>query len=242
MGMSAFSETRTRDSAGRPVSGFIPRPKTLSSFCIIGDIVSRRRVGLRAWGLAALLAGSLPLVGQVIQFRSNGLDYQVLTRSGLTLMYARMPLRTSRYSLLQVAISNGSRETWKIEAADFAFEYEDGTVVRAVSEQQVVGEFFRNAGRAELVKLQAAYEKALYNNQRIRPNNGYEKRRQSALVLGSKGLKAAAAAAAIAFVSGKVAPGDSTDGALFFPTVGRDLGPGRIVATVDGESFEFLTE
>ncbi len=202
----------------------------------------RRRVGLRAGSLAALVAVALPLSAQVIQFRSNGMDYQVLTRSGLTLMCAQMPLRTSRYAVMQVAISNGSRQTWQVDAADFAFEYQDGTVVRAVSEQQVIGDFFRTAGRSELLKLQSAYEKALYNNQHIRPSNGYEKRRQSALAIGPKGLKAAAAAAAIAFVSGKIGPGDSTDGALFFPTSGRELGPGRIVATVDHESFEFLSK
>lgn len=189
-----------------------------------------------------MLAAALPLAAQVIQFRSNGLDYQVLTKGGLTLMCAPVPLRTSRYAVLHVAASNGSGSIWQVDAADFAFEYQDGTVVRAVPEQQVVHEFFRTAGRAELLRLQSAYEKALYNNAHLRPSNGYEKRRQSALAIGPKGLKAAAAAAAIAFVSGKLGPGDSTDGALFFPTAGRELGPGRVVATVGEASFEFLEQ
>ncbi len=192
---------------------------------------------------AALLATALISVyAQVIQFESNGMDYQVQTRNGLTLMCAPMPLTTSRYALMHVAVSNGSGQTRQINAADFAFEYSDGTVVRAVSEQQVIGDFFRTAKRSELLKLQSAYEKALYNNQFIRPNNGYEKRRLSALAIGPRGLKASAAAAAISFVSGKLAPGDSTDGALFFPTSGRALGRGRIVATLDTEDFEFLSQ
>jgi hypothetical protein len=184
----------------------------------------------------------VPLCAQVIHFESNGMDYQVQTQNGLTLMCAPMPLQTSRYALMHVAISNGSGQTRQVNAADFTFEYSDGTVVRAVSEHQVIGDFFRKARRSELLKLQSAYEKALYNNQFIRPNNGYEKRRLSALAIGPKGLKASAAAAAITFVSSTLGPGDSTDGALFFPTSGRELGQGRIVATLDTEDFEFLSQ
>ena len=168
--------------------------------------------------------------------------YQVQTHRGLTLMCAPMPLKTGRYALMHVAVSNGSGDTWQVSASDFAFEYGDGTVVRAATAQEVIGDFFRKAGRAELVKLQTAYEKALFNNQYIRPNNGYEKRRLSALAIGPKGLKASAAAAAISFVSGKLAPGDSTDGAVFFPTAGRELGKGRFVATLDAGHFEFLAQ
>ncbi len=195
-----------------------------------------------AFGLVALALATFPAAAQVIQFESNGMDYQVLTRNGLTLMCAAMPFKTSRYAVMHVAVSNGSPETWQVDAADFVFEYQDGTVIRAVSEQRVVGDFFRTAGRSELLKLQTAYEKALYNNQYIRPNNSYEKRRLSALAFGPKGLKASAAAAAITFVSGKVEPGDSTDGALFFPTDGRQLGQGRMIATLGPVSFEFLSQ
>ena len=202
-----------------------------------------RRLPVSLWLCFATLGSSWsPLCAQIIRFESNGMDDQVQTREGLTLMCAPMRLKTSRYAVMHVAVSNGSEQTWQVDAADFAFEYDDGTVVRAVSEQEVIGDFFRKAGRSELLKLQTAYEKALYNNQFIRPNNSYEKRRLSALAIGPKGLKASAAAAAITFVSGKIAPGDSTDGAVFLPTSGRDLGRGRIVATLDAESFEFLAQ
>lgn len=183
-----------------------------------------------------------PLGAQIIRFESNGMNYQVQTRSGLTLMCAPMPLKTSRYAVMHVAISNGSAQTWQVHASDFAFEYDDGTLVRAVSAHEVIEDFFRKAGRTELLKLQTAYEKALYNNQFIRPSNSYEKRRLSAMAIGPKGLKASAAAAAITFVSAKIAPGDSTDGAVFFPTAGRELVRGRIIATLDSESFEFLAQ
>ncbi len=200
----------------------------------------RLRAARRSVLAAALVALAAAARAQVIEFEANGMSYQVLTREGLTLMCAPMPLKTSRYAVMHVAVSNGSRQPWHVDSSSFAFEYSDGTVVRAVSEQRVIGEFFRTAGRSELLKLQTAYEKALYNNQFIRPNNSYEKRRLSALAFGPKGLKASAAAAAITFVSGSVQPGESADGALFFPTAGRQLGRGRMVATVGDVSFEFL--
>ncbi len=192
--------------------------------------------------LAVLFITLCPSAAQVIRFRSSGLDYQALTKQGLTLMFARMPLSAGRYSVLQIALNNGSAYTWKVEATDFYFEGEDGLRVRAASEQTVVGDFFRNAGRAEMLELQTVYEKALYSNEHIRSNNGYEQRRKSALAIGPKGLKAAAAASAIAFVSGKIGPGDSTDGAVFFPTGGRDLGRGKVIAQLGEERFEFLSQ
>ncbi len=192
--------------------------------------------------LAVLFLAAWPSAAQVIRFRSSGLEYQALTKQGLTLMFARMPLTAGRYSVLQVALNNGSLRTWEVEATDFYFEAEDGMRVRAVSEQAAVGDFFRNAGRSALLELQTVYEKALYNNEHIRSNNGYEQRRKSALAIGPKGLKAAAAASAIAFVSGKIGPGDSTDGAVFFPTGGRSLGPGKVIARLGGERFEFLSQ
>lgn len=199
------------------------------------------RSGCGVWrSAAALVFAPVVLWPQVIEFRSSGLDYQVLTRSGLTVMCATMPLRTSRYSLLHVAVSNGSDRPWEIGSRAFTFEYSDGRTIRAEPEQRVIDEFFRKAGRSELLKLQSAYEAAIFDNRYVRPNNGYEKRRLSALAMGAKGLKASAAAAAIAFVSGKLHPGDSTDGAMFFPTAGRGLKSGRIIARVEGETFEFL--
>ncbi len=201
-----------------------------------------RRVRNAILTLAVLFITSFPSAAQVIQFRSSGLDYQALTKQGLTLMFARMPLTAGRYSVLQIALNNGSVHTWKVEATDFYFESADGMRVRAISEQTVVGDFFRNAGRSEMLELQTVYEKALYSNEHIRSNNGYEQRRKSALAIGPKGLKAAAAASAIAFVSGKIGPGDSTDGAVFFPTGGRGLGPGRVIAQLGEERFEFLPQ
>ena len=62
------------------------------------------------------------------------------------------------------------------------------------------------------------------------------------LVDGAESLRAAAAASAIVFVEVKLAPGDSTDGALFFPTRGVPLLGSRLRVAAAGPSFEFLPE
>ncbi len=155
------------------------------------------------------------------------------------MMYARMPLAVSEYGVIQLALSNGSKRIWKINTTDLVFEPEEGAPIRAADEGKVIYDLYRNAGRNEVIKLQEAYEKALFGNQKIRSSNGYEERRLSAIAFGPKGIKAAAAASAIAFVSGELESGDSTDGAVFFPNEGRELTAGRLVAVVNGHVFEF---
>ena len=184
-----------------------------------------------------LLGATAP--AQVLEFYSNGLKYQALTRGGLTVMYARMPLAIRSYGVIQVAFNNGSSAVWRVKTTDFVFEPQEGSPIRAAPEGEVIYDLFRNAGRTDLTKLQTAYEQALFGNQHIRSMNGYEQRRLSALSLGDKGIKAAAAASAIAFVACELGSGDSTDGAMFFPNGGRELGPGRVVAIIEGQVFEF---
>jgi hypothetical protein len=154
-------------------------------------------------------------------------------------MYARLPMAVRDFAVFQVALSNGSGETWKIAPSDFFFETTDGRQTRGVAENVVIDDLFRNATEGDVIKLQSAYEKALYGNQHIRSSNGYEQRRQYAMAMGSKGLKAAAAASAITFVAAKLAPGDSTDGAVFFPRYDKQLGPGKLRVRLSGVTLEF---
>ena len=72
--------------------------------------------------------------------------------------------------------------------------------------------------------------------------NGYEERRQDYMALGSTKLKAASAASAIALVTTKLTPGQSTDGAVFYPTSGKPLGAGRLIVDAAAEIFEFPVE
>lgn len=194
---------------------------------------------LAAGVVAALLAPLLP-AGQVIEFESGGLKYQTLTRRGLTIMFAHLPTQIREFAVIQVAVSNGSPEPVVIRPEDFQIETQSGEVIQAVPALYVINRLVRNASSNDVIKLVTTYEMGLYGLQRIRATNGYEQRRQAALAFtSSKKLKAAAAASAIAFVETELQPGDSTDGAIFYPTYNRPIGKATLRAYVDDRVFEF---
>jgi hypothetical protein len=191
--------------------------------------------------LAGVLTGKLS--AQIIEFESGGLKYKTLTHNGVTVMFAPLPLHVRNYAVLQVAISNGSPVSWPIKPEDFRFEREDGTSVQASSARSVVDTMLAKAGRGDVTKLVAAYEAALYGNAQLHSTNGYEARRQSAQAeIGSTRLKAAAAASALVLVPAKLLPGQSTDGAVFYPNNGKPLGAGRLTVEMAGETFTFPVE
>ncbi len=140
-------------------------------------------------------------------------------------MYAPLPLKVRDFAVVQVAFNNGSGHDWLIQPTDFYYKTSGGQVIRAVSEYTVIYELYEHAGRSEVIKLQMAYEKSIYNNQHIRSNNGYEQRRQSALAMGGGG-------GIIALVRTKLKAGDSTDGAVFFMNEGKELGAGSLTARI----------
>lgn len=187
----------------------------------------------------ALLLGFGPAWAQVIEFESNGLKYQTLTRSGVTVMWAQLPSQIHDYTILQVAISNGSQTPYTIRPDDFSYERADGTV-RAISAQNVVAMFMRKGSGTDLIKLVTAYEAGVYGNPHLKSTNGYEQRRQAAMAMGgSTRFRAAATASAIAMVQTKLAAGESTDGAVFFPNEGKPLTGGRIVVRTSTDRFVF---
>jgi hypothetical protein len=193
-------------------------------------------------GALALLVlwGFTPLRGQAIEFESNGLKYQTLTRDGVTIMFAPLPAQVREYVVLQLAVSNGSPSNRTIKAEDFRFIRADGSVIAATPARNVVQQFLDKGGRNDVIKLVGTYEMGLYGLSRFQSTNGYEQRRQAALAeVSSSKLKSAAAASAIVFVTTKLLPGESTDGAVFFPTQGQPLGEGRLVALVGTAQFEF---
>ncbi len=189
-----------------------------------------------------IIAG--PLRSQVIQFESNGLKYQTLTKGNVTIMFAIMPSHIRDYSVLQVAVSNGSPVAWIIKPEDFKFHRHDGEAITPSSAREVVNSLIEKASRGDVIKLVTAYEAGIYGNPNLKSfTNGYESRRRSALAeVSSAKIKAAAAASAIGFVQTKLNPGQSVDGAVFYPTNGKPLGPGHLVIEAAGETFEFLAE
>lgn len=202
-------------------------------------------MSLRSWlSLAAVMVVSGCGAGaQVIQFESGGLKYQTLSKSGVTVMFAHMPANLRDYAILQVGVMNGSSAIQVVRPEDFSFFREDGTVIRAAPAKTVVDHLLERATRNDVIRLISTYEMSLNGVQQFRSTNGYESRRQAALAaLGSNRLKAAAAASAIAFVQTRLEVGESTDGAVFFSTSGKPLGPGRLVARAGGQTFEFDSE
>src|SRR5215472_10597585 len=109
--------------------------------------------------LSFVAAGAMR--GQIIPFESNGLEYKALTRGGVTIMFAQLPLQVRDYAVLQVSISNGSPISWTFRPEDFRFERPDGARIQAPAAKTVVGNFMAKATRSDVSKLVVAYERAL---------------------------------------------------------------------------------
>ena len=196
------------------------------------------RMVSRGWLLVGLVC--LSLHSQVIEFESNGLRYKTLTKGGVTVMFASLPGHVRDYDMMQISVSNGSPISWMIRPEDFSFQKSDGTVVTASPALSVVDSLVHKASRHDVMRLVSTYEAALYGNTHVVSTNGYEARRQNALAeVSSKGLKAGAAASAIALVPVKLLPGQSTDGAIFFQTASKTLGAGHLIVHLAAETFDF---
>jgi hypothetical protein len=177
---------------------------------------------------------------QVIEFESNGLRYYAATRNGLTIMVAPLPAHVRDYAVIQVAVSNGGKVPQTIRPEDFVLLREDGTGTSAVPPRIVVNSLTAKASRSDVIKLVTSYEQSIYGNNRYSATNGYEQRRQSYMTdFSSTRIRAAAAASAIAFVQTKLAPGQSTDGAIFYPAMGKTPGGGTVRVQAAGGVYEF---
>jgi hypothetical protein len=177
-----------------------------------------------------------------LEFQSKGLDYEALTREGVTVMFAVLPPHIKDFNVIQIAVTNGSPVSWTVKPEDFAFIRQDGTVLQSVSADFVVESLLEKATRNDVIKLQNLYENTIYALQNFRSTNGYEQRREAAQAqFVNRGIKAAAAASAITFVPTKLRSGDSTDGAVFFTNKSKEkgLGAGRLVVRTCGQIFLF---
>lgn len=180
---------------------------------------------------------------QVIEFESNGLKYQTLTRSGVTVMFTHLANHIHEYSIIQVAISNGSNTLYIVRPEDFTYVHSDGSVLVASSIKSVIDMLMQRGNSGDVVKLVTQYEATVYGNPHFKSTNGYEQRRQAALAMtGGNKLKAAAAASAVAMVLTRLKPGESTDGAVFFATEGKPLAGGRMVVKTNSDIFEFKSD
>ena len=177
---------------------------------------------------------------QVIEFESGGLKYQALTKDGLTVMVAPLPSNVRSYTVVQVAISNGGSVPRVIRPEDFIFRPDGGIEVAALPARTVVNSLIDRASKGDVIKLITAYENGIYGNTQYKSTNGYEQRRQMALAeFTSTRIKAAAAASAIALVQTKLAPGKSTDGAIFYNLAGKAFPSGTLRVNTGDLVFEF---
>jgi len=198
---------------------------------------------VRVFGACAVVSLLLPLAvpAQVIQFESNGLHYQTLTRSGVTIMFAHLPARLHEYFIIQVDVSNGSAGPYVIRPEDFSVEYPDGAVVHGTPAHDVIEMLMQKGSGSDVVKLVTTYEAGLYGNPHFRSTNGYEARRQGALAVSSTRLRAAAAASALALVRTRLEAGESTDGAVFFAET-KALTGGKLTVRTNTDVFQFTAE
>ena len=195
-----------------------------------------------ALAVALLSASAKP---QVIEYENNGQKYQTLTRNGLTVIVTHMPNQIAGFAMMQVSVANGSQIYWTVKPEEFSYEKTGSTPLNAMPANTVINQLLAKASHGDVVKLVKSYESALYGIPNMRSTNGYEERRQSALSMGASAkLQAAAMASAIALATTRVPPGQSTDGAVFFP-VSRELktlSGGKLTLRVEGETFEFNPE
>ncbi len=196
---------------------------------------------MAAFGLAMAASPLTPAArGQVIAFESNGLKYQALTRGGVTIMLAPLSTRIRDWIIYQVAITNGSPVAWEVKSEDFRFQRDDGSVVPALAAHEVVETMLKKASRGDTTKLVVAYEAAIFGNMHLHSTNGYESRRQDAMsTMGPNKLSAAATASAIVLAPGRLEPGQSTDGAVFYAAAGKPLGAGKFMVNEAAEEFVF---
>lgn len=178
---------------------------------------------------------------QVIEYEADGQKFQTLTHRGLTVIVTHLSPQIAGNGLIQVSIANGSTIHWTIRPEDFQYVRSSGTI-NGLNADAVVNIMLDHASSNDVVKLITSYEKSLYAIPNMRSDNGYEQRRQGALAFGSSTrLRAAAAASAITLAQVRLAPGESTDGAVFMklPRDPKSLSGGHVVFHSEGETFEF---
>lgn len=190
-------------------------------------------VGAIAWTCAILLCG------QTLDFESGGLKYQALTKGGVTVMVAPLPTRVLGYSIIQVAVSNGSAEPTVVQPDKFQFLHPPAATIKALSAKAVVNDVMKRAGHDDVGRLISVYESALYGNSQLQLKFGYEARRKDAMAFGNTRKSAGAAAAAVVLGSRELLPGATVDGAVFLPTSNRPLGAGKLVFDTEDQHFEF---
>src|ERR1700688_1825132 len=121
--------------------------------------------------IAVVLLSRAP--AQVIEFEQNGLKYQTLTKSGVTVMFAIMPSHLHEYAIMQVAVSNGAQGPYMIRPEDFTFVRGEGPPVRAAAARDVILMLETRGTGNDAIKLVTTYENTIAGNTHLKSTNGY---------------------------------------------------------------------
>src|SRR5947209_3802331 len=107
----------------------------------------------RFLALAALaLALACQSRAQVIEYESNGLKYQTLTRSGVTVIFTQLPSHVHDYTVLQISVSNGSAGPYVIRPEDFSYVRNEGPAIHALPSRTVVAVLYQKASGHDVIK------------------------------------------------------------------------------------------
>src|SRR5664280_922372 len=104
---------------------------------------------------------------QAIEYESNGLKYQTLTKSGVTVMFAVLPSHLHQYTTIQVAVSNGSEGPYVIRPEDFTYIRDTNVTIRATPARTVIAMFKKKGSGSDVIKLVGSYETGVYGNVRL---------------------------------------------------------------------------
>src|SRR5690242_19941752 len=116
------------------------------------------------WGVGLALTLLYHAHAQVIEFESNGLKYQTLTKSGVTVMWAALPNHLHEYSIIQVAVSNGSGGPYVIRPEDFTYIRQEFGPIKASPTRDVVNMLLQKGSGNDVIKLVTTYEASVYGN------------------------------------------------------------------------------
>src|SRR5437588_11404178 len=95
-------------------------------------------------------------------------------------MFAHMPTHVREFSILQVAVSNGSHAPYTIRPEDFRFVHGDGSSIPAAPARNVVNMLLEKGSRSDVIHLVSAYESALDGDPRLLSTNCQWLRRHTA--------------------------------------------------------------
>src|SRR6476469_1096457 len=82
-----------------------------------------------------------------MEFQSHNLEYEALTKNGITVMFATLPPHIKDFNIVQVTITNGSLVSWTVKPSDFSFVRQSGVTLQPVSADEVVESLLQKASR-----------------------------------------------------------------------------------------------